>query len=184
MLGSVGVRLAAQATCPVVVLQGTHGEDPGTEPRRIVVGVDGSECSQRALVFALEQGARAVDASLVVVNSTETPTPFAVQSLVALGERPPDGLPERLSKDMIARAEEGTAHDVDITVLCTREDPVHALLPESATADLVVLGSRSRGGIRGLLLGSVSQGVLHRARVPVAIVPHHGVQGVGTVGRD
>ncbi|GAA1468099.1 universal stress protein [Nocardiopsis exhalans] len=185
VLGSVGVRLAAQATCPVVVVHDTHS--PGIEPRRIVVGVDGSECSRRALVFALEQGARAADASLVVVNSTETPTPFAAQPLVALSGYPPDRWPERLSKDlvtdMIAQAGEGTVHNVDITVTCTREDPAHALLAESAEADLVVVGSRGRGGVRGLFLGSVSQSVLHQARVPVAIVPHHSAHAVGTVGR-
>ncbi|PSK90946.1 nucleotide-binding universal stress UspA family protein [Murinocardiopsis flavida] len=186
-LGSTSVRLVAQATCPVIVVHGTRGRAPSTEPRRTVVGVDGSECSQRALVFALEQGAGTADASLVVVNSMEAPTPFAAQSLVSMGGPAPDRLPEHLSKDlvadMIAEAGEATTHAIDITVLCTRADPVEALLAEGAKADLVVLGSRGRGGVRGLFLGSVSQRVLRSASVPVAIVPH-GVRGVGTVGKD
>ena len=48
--------------------------------------------------------------------------------------------------------------------------PARALLTLGESADLIVVGSRGRGGFTGLLLGSVSQGVLHHARVPVAVV--------------
>ena len=41
-------------------------------------------------------------------------------------------------------------------------------------ADAIVVGSRGRGTIRGLFLGSVSQGILHRARIPVVVLPKHG----------
>ncbi|MFE3456548.1 universal stress protein [Nocardiopsis aegyptia] len=183
-LGSTSVRLAARAPCPVVVVHGTHGTSARTRPQRIVVGVDGSECSRRALSFALEQAAGAVDASLVVVNSIESPTPFAAQSLVAMSGQAPDRWPEHLARDLVAdmieQAGADTADNVDVSVVCTRQPPADALLTEGAEADLVVLGSRGRGGLRGLFLGSVSQSVLHRARVPVAVVPHHGVHEADT----
>jgi nucleotide-binding universal stress UspA family protein len=51
-----------------------------------------------------------------------------------------------------------------------RAHPVVALLEEATPADLIVVGSRGRGGFRGLLLGSVSHSVLHGARGPVAIL--------------
>jgi len=54
---------------------------------------------------------------------------------------------------------------------------VHALTAAAVTAQLLVVGSRGRGPVSALLLGSVSHGVLHHATVPVAVVP--GRQGRG-----
>ncbi|KOX16323.1 universal stress protein [Nocardiopsis sp. NRRL B-16309] len=187
-LGSTSVRLAARAACPVVVVHGTSDAGARAEPRRIVVGVDGSECSQRALAFALEQASGGAGASLVVVNSMETPTPFASQSLVTMSGQAPDRWPEHLSKglvtDMIEQVGADTADNVDVSVVCTRQHPADALLTEGAEADLVVLGSRGRGGLRGLFLGSVSQSVLHRARVPVAVIPHHSVREADSADQE
>jgi nucleotide-binding universal stress UspA family protein len=52
----------------------------------------------------------------------------------------------------------------------TRERPAHALVAESRRAQLVVVGSRGRGGATGLLLGSVSHKVLHRSHCSIAVV--------------
>jgi nucleotide-binding universal stress UspA family protein len=49
-------------------------------------------------------------------------------------------------------------------------DPAHAMIEASRTAQIVVVGSRGRGGFRGLLLGSVSQHLIHHGECPVAIV--------------
>jgi nucleotide-binding universal stress UspA family protein len=60
--------------------------------------------------------------------------------------------------------------DVEVHKQVVRGHPVEVILEESAGAELLVLGSRGRGGFAGLLLGSVSQGVLHRTPCPVAVV--------------
>lgn len=61
--------------------------------------------------------------------------------------------------------------DVEVDLRIIRRNPVRALVNESAEASLLVVASRGLGGFKGLLLGSVSQGVLSQAAGPVAIVP-------------
>ncbi|MEU0242057.1 universal stress protein [Nocardiopsis sp. NPDC006198] len=176
LAGSAGVRLASHAECPVVVVPAPEGETPPLrEPQRIVVGVDGSEDSRRALGFALHEAVRGGAASVVVVNSWEVPMPFATESLVAAGWTPPDDLLDRRSEELVAgvlaEVMDENTEDVDITVVRTERNPVDALVEAGAEADLIVVGSRGRGSIRGLILGSVSQGVLHSATVPVVVLP-------------
>ena len=65
--------------------------------------------------------------------------------------------------------------DVPITESVAQSHPVEALVRASPTADLVVVGCRGRRGFRGMLLGSVSQGIIRHAHCPIAVVhgPHH-----------
>jgi nucleotide-binding universal stress UspA family protein len=60
--------------------------------------------------------------------------------------------------------------DVDVRTHVIQGRPADVLVDASESAELVVVGSRGRGGFRGLLLGSVSRGVLHRAHCPVAVI--------------
>lgn len=167
LIGSVAVALCTQAGCPVVVVRGPE-VDP-TVPRRepVVVGVDGSQAGEAAVAFAAEAAAlRGVP--LVAVRAwRDIPVDPAVASLVGWdavesGER--EALAERL-------AGLRTSHpDLVVHKVVVRDRPARALVDESRGAQLVVVGSRGRGGLRGLLLGSVSQQLLHHAHCPVAVV--------------
>ncbi|MDT0328426.1 universal stress protein [Nocardiopsis lambiniae] len=171
--GSTAVRLAARAHCPVVVVPAEWSRTDRTG--RIVVGVDDSEVSRPALRFAFGR-AREDGVSLVVVHSWEMTTPFAPEAMIASGWTPPEEMLAERSAEMISTmfAELGEETEgVDVSVLRTRVSPVEALAAEGEKSDMVVVGSRGRGGIRGLFLGSVSQGVLHRSTVPVVVIPHH-----------
>lgn len=61
--------------------------------------------------------------------------------------------------------------EVPVERIVTMEPPAEQILEAAADAQLIVLGSRGRGGFRSLLLGSTSQAVLHVAQCPVMIVP-------------
>ena len=187
LAGAAGIRLASRSVCPVVVVprgSGDGGASP--EPRRIVVGVDGSLDSQRALDFALHEAALVPGAEVTVVNSWDAPTPFASRALASSGWTPPEDLLDRRSEEVVAGVlaeviDEAVEH-VEVSVVRTRKEPVEALVEAGARADLIVVGSRGRGGVLGMFPGSVSQGVLHAATVPVAVLPHRAGPGSGRIG--
>ncbi|MGA9761475.1 MAG: universal stress protein [Gaiellaceae bacterium] len=136
----------------------------------IVVGVDGSKCSHSALIFALEE-ARIRKAKLRVVVVWHVPL-----AAYGAGWAPP---PPHLSEDSEAAAKEvleealrlaKNGDGVEIEPLVHEGQPADVLVEASAEAELLVVGSRGRGGFRELLLGSVSQQCAHHARCPVTIV--------------
>ncbi len=164
LLGSVSAALAAQAACPVVVVR----EDaPGTVGGPVVVGIDGSSPSEAATAFAFEAAAvRGVP--LVALHSW---TDLVIDPVAApLVDR--DAVAER-ERAVLAERSAGWQEkfpDVAVEQVVVQDLPAHALVERSAAAQLVVVGSRGRGGAASLLLGSTSHSLLHRGRCPVAVV--------------
>ncbi|ADH66552.1 universal stress protein [Nocardiopsis dassonvillei] len=177
-LGSVSVRVSAHATCPVAVVPGPDEAVGGGDPRvrgergRVVVGLDGSAGGRAALRFALDEAAR-TGAELVAVHAWEIPNPVDVTALdPAAHAAVREYLVSRADEHVRALVEEARTErtgDVPVRVEVVQDQAAHALLTRGDDADLIVVGSRGRGGFAGLLLGSVSQTVLHHARVPVVV---------------
>ncbi|TDQ53402.1 universal stress protein [Actinorugispora endophytica] len=172
-LGSVSFRVAAHARCPVVVVPPGEGA-PTVGRGRVVVGVDGSEHASAALRFALAEAAHT--RSEVVALHAWTAPPAPVDPFVVVGadvgadrERQDARTRAWVSED-VERARTPETREVPVRVEASEGHHARALLEAGADADLVVVGSRGRGGFAGLLLGSVSQAVLHHAPVPVAVV--------------
>jgi nucleotide-binding universal stress UspA family protein len=201
LLGTVSSALPAHARCPVAVVPlraepnrgvswstpdgGSGSTAPGAEPaaaaegaaairevRRIVVGVDGSPQAERALQHAITQ-ANAWGAELTAV----TGVPVGNAGMLAW-------LPSNIDREQVL-ADIGAGMDVLVDKYEAENPGLRIrrivldgtgaeLLTEFSTAsDLVVVGSRGRGGFRGLLLGSTSQAVLHHAACPVLVVNKH-----------
>jgi len=149
----------------------------------IVVGVDGSPQSLAALRFALSEarvrGDRLVALHAWVLPLVEAPGPFLLEApgparppLEQLREELAGAAERRLAAALDAVAGEADGVAVERRVV---EGPAAAVLVEASEgADLLVVGSRGHGGLRGALLGSVSQQCVHHARCPVAIVPPRG----------
>ncbi len=167
LVGSTAVYLAAHGRCPVLVVREQRSDGP------IVLGVDGSAAGDRAVDFAFAEAAlRKVP--LVALHAWTTwsaPLP-APQDTSMPYANPPGALAEEeerlLSEALSGRQERYPGVVVEHTVVHgrTRE----ALIEASRSAQLMVVGARGRGGFTGLLLGSVSQAVLHHAHCPVAVV--------------
>ena len=163
LIGSVSQHLARHATCPVVVVREPHDADA----RRIVVGIDGSPTSAAALAYACQR-AETTGETVVAIHGWHVRAPstdvWASQPrTVDVGER------ERLLSESVAGVREDHP-DVRLEQEVVLVAPEQALVDASASASLVVVGSRGLGWFSGLLLGSVSQAVLHRAMCPVAVV--------------
>jgi nucleotide-binding universal stress UspA family protein len=173
LFGSTGLALAMQAHCPVVVLRPGHsGVEPGPDAGRVVVGVDGSDLSSEALGFAFEE-ASLRGCGLTAVHAWQTPY------FDAPGKGAP--IPGRVLATEFRGEELKVLADalsiwqqkfpaVHVHQVVVHAQPAGALVAASAGAELLVVGSRGRGGFRSLLLGSVSHAVLHHAHCPVAIV--------------
>ncbi|GAB7006623.1 universal stress protein [Nocardioides sp. AN3] len=166
LTGSVSQHVARHATCPVVVVR--RSQRPRS--RHIVVGMDGSAESGRALRFACELASgekQAVIAlhALPAVTAPLSPDDdfFAPEDEIRMKHA------ERLLGDWAAQAVRDHP-DVDISTEVVASSPVRALLDSSAAASMVAVGSRGRDAFADLLLGSVSQRVLHDALCPVAVV--------------
>ena len=137
----------------------------------IVVGVDGSKCSHSALKFAFEE-ARIRHAKLRIVVVWHIPL-----TAYGAGWAPP---PPNLAEDSEAAANDileealelvkNYAGGVEIESVVREGQPAQILIEEAAKAELLVIGSRGRGGFHDLLLGSISQQCAHHARCPLTIV--------------
>jgi nucleotide-binding universal stress UspA family protein len=135
---------------------------------RIVVGVDGSVDSQHALHWAIQE-ARARQLDVDVVHAWSPPLSIYPVDLAV------DAAAYRAAgSDVLARVLTGVddlGADGNITGHLAEDSAASALIAASAGAELLVVGSRGRGGFTGLLLGSVSRTCLHLASVPTVVVP-------------
>jgi len=164
LLGSVSTGLVHHAHCPVAII---HDEDPlMPHPSKapVVVGVDGSPASERAVAIAFEEASlRGVDLVAVHAWSDSGMFEFPGADWSELRTSAEVTLSERL-------AGWGERYpDVLVRRVVVADRPAHQLLEQAQSAQLLVVGSHGRGGFAGMVLGSVSTAVIHGARMPVIV---------------
>jgi nucleotide-binding universal stress UspA family protein len=136
----------------------------------VVVGVDGTPVGEAAIAFAFAAASMRGTGLVAVHTWTDLVLEAAFAGSAAqldfsvLAEEAGEVLGERLA------GWQEKYPDVPVTRHVSRERASRALLRHAEHAGLVVVGSRGRGGFRGLLLGSTSQHLLHHAPCPVAVV--------------
>ncbi|SNS91874.1 universal stress protein [Actinacidiphila glaucinigra] len=168
MLGSTAVHLAAHGQCPVMVVR----EQPAAGGP-VLLGVDGSPAGADAVDFAFAEAALR-GAGLLALHAWtpwHTPVPPPQDPAMPYASEPGElaRTEERLVAEAIAGRRE-THPGVEVRTKAVRGGTRETLIEASRTAQLLVVGARGRGGFTGLVLGSVSQALLHHAHCPVAVV--------------
>ncbi len=162
-LGSTPRHLVRYSPCPVVVVRGaaTRGH-----PDRVVVGIDGSPASDRALQWAGNEADRH-GVSLLVVHAWLYPyLPVDTASSQARDLTNVDAA--CLLERAVESAREQFAAEVEGELV--EAGPVTALLELVRDGDLLVVGSRGRGALAANLFGSTVNSVLDECVVPVVVV--------------
>jgi nucleotide-binding universal stress UspA family protein len=139
--------------------------------RNILVSVDGSPSSDRALAEAIDL-AESERARLTILTAVPNPAGWATipSTAAAAGSLMSDL--ERETEQILKRAADRVPAGIPLTTICTHE-PIRTALSHHTTGDkhdLLVMGSRGRGAITASLLGSVSHYALHHSKIPVLVV--------------
>lgn len=164
LLGSVSSSLVRRARCPVAIIRDEDPLMPDPQHAPVLLGIDGSPASELATAVAFDEASRR-GVELIALHAwsdlevVELPglnwSTVEAEAQCSLAERLA-GWQERYPDVTVRRV-----------VVCDR--PAHQIVERSQTAQLVVVGSHGRGGITGMLLGSVSNAVVHAVRMPVIV---------------
>jgi nucleotide-binding universal stress UspA family protein len=167
LLGSVSSRLIHHANCPVAIV---HDDDSAQEQIRedapVLVGIDGSPASEAATALAFDEASRR-GVPLVALHAWSDVGVFPILGMDSRKYRDEgeEALAERLAEW------HDRYPDVRVQRRLVCDVPARWLIDESKSAQLVIVGSRGRGGPPEKHLGSVSYAVAHSARVPVIVTP-------------
>lgn len=162
LLGSVSSTVVRHANCPVAVVRDEEVPDPRNAP--VLLGTDGSPASELATEIAFDEASRrGVD--LVAIHAWSD---AAVVEVFEIDWPAVEGEAERSLAESLAGWQERYP-DVTVHRLIAQDRAARHLIDKSETAQLVVVGSHGRGSLTRMLLGSVSNAVLHSVRVPIIV---------------
>lgn len=171
VMGSVSGAVVSHAHCPVVVVREDNHVTEANKYGPVVVGVDGSDISQKATEFAFAEAA-ARGAKVVAVHTwMDMQVQASLAGLAAAQQEWTEIEREQteLLQQRLAPLLEQYP-DVEVEMVITRDRPIRALVDNSKEAQLLVVGSHGRGGFRGMLLGSTSRAILQSAPCPMVVV--------------
>ena len=164
LLGSVTTALTHHAHCPVAVIH-SDGSVARISNAPVLLGIDGSPASEAATALAFDEASHRGGGLLALHAWSDV----GVFPMLGMDWRDSERKGQEILAERLAGWQERYP-DVHVERLIVCDKPSRWLLQESERAQLVVVGSRGRGGFTGMLLGSVSSAVAQSATVPVIVV--------------
>ena len=161
LLGSVSLGLVHHAHCPVAVI---HDENPAMPQAPVLVGTDRSSASQSAMAIAFDEASRR-GVELVALRAW---CDSGAESMPEVDWPAVKSVEDKILEEHLA-GWRGQYPDVAVRRVIEFDQPARRLVEQSESTQLVVVGSRGRGGFAAMLLGSVSEAVVQSARVPVIV---------------
>ena len=140
----------------------------------IIVGVDGSEISRRALDWAVrEAGLRGAALTVLAVHRVATNYWTGAAELYPEADQPVTEAMRKAAEEAAQKAvtDAGAPAPASVTVRAVSGIPAQELVGASSDADLVVVGQRAPGGFSRAVLGSVTSRVVSHAACPVVVIP-------------
>ena len=164
LLGSVSSSLVRRARCPVAIIRDEDPLMPDPLHAPVLLGIDGSPASEAAVAVAFDEASRR-GVELIALHAWSD---LEVVELPGLNWSAVEAEAQVLLAERLAGWQERyPGVTVRRVVVCDR--PARQLVERSQTAQLVVVGSHGRGGVTGVLLGSVSNAVVHAVRMPLIV---------------
>lgn len=169
LLGSTAERLIRTAPCPVLAVRMEGSEHRAVALDRLLVPIDGSDCSLDALEYAAIV-ARLAKSSIDVLHVLE-PVSYGLDFTFESAEQRAETR-ERLTKKVDQLCSALSASGLTVKGHVVGGLPVDAILThaETLSSDAIVMGTHGRRGLSHALAGSVTEGVLRRAQCPILTV--------------
>jgi nucleotide-binding universal stress UspA family protein len=174
--GTVARRLLHGSPCPVLIAPRGYRPPPRDRDQVIGVAFDGSPESQEAL-GAAARWAQALDASLRIITVLTLPSP-GNPAFGTVSYRDTVGDLREAARMRLEAATTGVRVPAAVSADVLEGDPVSVLAAESRVLDLLLVGSRSYGPVRSVLLGSVSTALVERVACPVLVMPRGPQRGL------